>query len=75
MSKLSPNQSSHAYGIGIIPVIVALSVVVVFYTSFYLPEQMTKPSVSHEILELARAHSNMPCLCQIIVQIHVLEYF
>lgn len=31
--------------------IVALSAVVVFYTSYYIPESLAKPSVSHEILE------------------------
>ena len=44
-------QSSHAYGIGVIAIIVGMSAVTVFYTSFYLPEQMLKPSVSHAILE------------------------
>lgn len=44
-------QQSHAYGIGVIAVIIGMGAVMVFYTSFYLPEQMAKPSVSHEILE------------------------
>jgi len=48
---MSQLQSSHAYGIGVIALIVGMSVVMVFYTSFYLPEQMAKPSVSLEILE------------------------
>ncbi len=42
--------SSHAYGIGAIAFIVAMSAVVVFYTSFYLPESLAKPSVSDHIL-------------------------
>ena len=42
--------SSHAYGIGAIAMIVALSAVVVFYTSFYLPESLAKPSVAEHIL-------------------------
>jgi plastocyanin len=42
--------SSHAYGIGVIAVIIGMSVSVVFYTSFYLPESMAKPSVSEHIL-------------------------
>jgi len=42
--------SSHAYGIGLIAVIIGMSVSVVFYTSFYLPESLAKPSVSEHIL-------------------------
>lgn len=42
--------SSHAYGIGAIALIVALSATTVFYTSFYLPESLAKPSVSDHIL-------------------------
>ena len=48
MSKLS---SSHAYGIGIITVIVGASAGLAYYQMFYLPESLAKPSVSHEILE------------------------
>jgi len=47
---LSSPTSSHAYGIGVIAMIVALSASVVFYTSFYLPESMAKPSVADHIL-------------------------
>ena len=47
---MSASTSSHAYGIGVIAVIVALSASVVFYTSFYLPESLAKPSVSDHIL-------------------------
>ena len=43
-------MSSHAYGIGVIAVIIGMSVSVVFYTSFYLPESLAKPSVSEHIL-------------------------
>ena len=43
-------MSSHAYGIGVIAVIIGMSVSVVFYTSFYLPESLAKPSVSDHIL-------------------------
>ena len=46
-------MSSHAYGIGLIAVIVGMSVSVVFYTSFYLPESLAKPSVSEHILHPA----------------------
>ena len=42
--------SSHAYGIGAIAVIIGMSVFVVFYTSFYIPESLLKPSVSEHIL-------------------------
>ncbi len=47
---MSMPTSSHAYGIGMIALIVGMSASVVFYTSFYLPESLTKPSVSEHIL-------------------------
>jgi len=47
---MSGPTSSHAYGIGMIALIVGMSVSVVFYTSFYLPESLAKPSVSDHIL-------------------------
>ena len=47
---MSAPTSSHAYGIGVIAVIIGMSVSVVFYTSFYLPESLAKPSVSEHIL-------------------------
>lgn len=47
---MSSPQSSHAYGIGVMAVLIGMGAVIVFYTSFYLPEQMQKPSVAHEIL-------------------------
>ncbi len=47
---MSASTSSHAYGIGVIALIVGMSAVMVFYTSFYLPESLAKPSVSEEIL-------------------------
>ena len=43
-------MTSHAYGIGIMAVIVAVGAGIVFYTSFYLPESLAKPSVSEHIL-------------------------
>ena len=43
--------TSHAYGIGIIAIIVGASVSVVYYTSFYLPESLAKPQVDERILE------------------------
>ena len=47
---MSTLTSSHSYGIGVIALLVGMSVVVVFYTSFYLPESLSKPSVSEHIL-------------------------
>ena len=47
---MSMPTSSHAYGIGMIALIIGMSVSVVFYTSFYLPESLAKPSVSDHIL-------------------------
>ena len=47
---MSTPTSSHAYGIGMIALIVAMSASIVFYTSFYLPESLAKPSVSDHIL-------------------------
>ena len=47
---MSAPTSSHAYGIGVIALIVGMSAVMVFYTSFYIPESLAKPSVSEHIL-------------------------
>jgi plastocyanin len=47
---LSASTSSHAYGIGLIAVIVGMSAGLIFYTGFYLPESLAKPSVSEHIL-------------------------
>jgi len=47
---LSTTSSSHAYGIGVIAVIVGMSVGLIFYTGFYLPESLAKPSVPEHIL-------------------------
>ena len=47
---MSTPTSSHAYGIGVIAIIIGISVSVVFYTSFYIPESLAKPSVSEQIL-------------------------
>jgi len=41
---------SNAYGIGVIALIIGMSVSMVFYTSFYVPESLAKPSVSEHIL-------------------------
>ena len=50
---MSTPTSSHAYGIGMIALIIGMSATVVFYTSFYLPESMAKPSVADHILHPA----------------------
>ena len=50
---MSAPTSSHAYGIGLIALIIGMSASVVFYTSFYLPESLAKPSVSDHILHPA----------------------
>lgn len=47
---MSAPTSSHAYGIGVIALIIGMSATVVFYTSFYLPESLSKPSVAEHIL-------------------------
>ena len=47
---MSTPTSSHAYGIGVIALIIGMSVSVIFYTSFYVPESLAKPSVSEHIL-------------------------
>jgi plastocyanin len=48
---LSATTSSHAYGIGLMAIIIGASVGVVYYTSFYLPESLAKPKVAEEILK------------------------
>lgn len=48
---MSATPISHAYGVGLITVIVGMSVGLIFYTGFYLPESLAKPSVSEHILE------------------------
>ena len=47
---MSMPTSSHAYGIGVLALIIGMSASVVFYTSFYLPESLAKPSVSEHVL-------------------------
>lgn len=48
---MSTTSSSHAYGIGVIALIIGMGASIVFYTSFYLPESLEKPSVDIHILE------------------------
>jgi len=47
---MSTSMSSHAYGVGLIALIIGMSVSIIFYTSFYIPESLEKPSVSEHIL-------------------------
>ena len=47
---LSVSTTSHAYGIGIVAVLIGVSVGVIFYQVYYLPESLTKPSVDEHIL-------------------------
>ncbi len=42
--------SSHAYGVGVLAIIIGASVGIVYYTSFYLPESLAKPKVDEEVL-------------------------
>jgi plastocyanin len=48
---LSQTTSGHAYGIGVITLVIGLSVSIGYYQMFYLPEQSAKPAVSEHILE------------------------
>jgi plastocyanin len=47
----SKPTSSHAYGIGVIAVIVGVAIGIGYYQIYYIPEANAKPKVSHEILE------------------------
>jgi plastocyanin len=47
---LSTPQTSHAYGVGLIALLVGVGAATIFYTGFYLPESLAKPSVSEHIL-------------------------
>ena len=48
---MSEVTQGHAYGIGIITVVIGLSIGLGYYQMFYLPEVSLKPSVDEEILE------------------------
>ncbi|NIS96027.1 MAG: copper-binding protein [Nitrosopumilaceae archaeon] len=50
---MSSSQTSHAYGVGLIALLVAVGASTIFYTSYYLPESLAKPSVSEHILHPA----------------------
>ena len=43
-------SASHAYGIGIMTVIIGVTAGAIFYQGFYLPESLAKPSVDEHIL-------------------------
>ena len=47
----APPTSSHAYGVGILAVIVAVGAGIVYYQMYYLPESLAKPSVDEHILD------------------------
>jgi len=47
---LSAQATSHAYGVGLIALLVAVGASTIFYTGFYLPESLAKPSVPEHIL-------------------------
>ena len=47
---MSAPTTSHAYGVGLIALLVAAGASTIFYTSFYLPESLAKPSVPENIL-------------------------
>jgi plastocyanin len=46
----SKPTSSHAYGIGIIAILVGTAIGAGYYQMYYLPESLAKPKVSEEIL-------------------------
>ncbi|MGD8708179.1 MAG: plastocyanin/azurin family copper-binding protein [Nitrosopumilaceae archaeon] len=48
---MSSTTTSHAYGVGLIALLVAVGASTIFYTGFYLPESLAKPSVSEHILD------------------------
>jgi len=47
---LSSQESGHAYGIGVITIIIGISVGLFYYQVVYLPESIAKPSVDEHIL-------------------------
>lgn len=53
----SKPTSSHAYGIGIIAMIVGVSIGIGYYQMYYLPELTAKPKISKEILEPVQSTS------------------
>ena len=47
---MSAQESGHAYGIGILAIIVGVSVGIFYYQVVYIPETLAKPSVDEHIL-------------------------
>ena len=47
---MSESRTSHAYGIGIMTVIIGVAAGGIFYQGFYLPESLEKPSVNEHYL-------------------------
>ncbi len=47
---MSAQESGHAYGIGILTIIVGVSVGIFYYQVVYIPETLVKPSVDEHIL-------------------------
>ena len=54
---MSKPTSSHAYGIGIIAMIVGLAVGISYYQLYYIPELIAKPKISEEILNPVEAEN------------------
>jgi plastocyanin len=48
---MSSTVSGHAYGIGLITVLIGSAAGIGYYQMFYLPEELAKPSVPEEYLE------------------------
>lgn len=47
---MSTSTTSHAYGIGLLTLLVGIAASVVFYQMFYLPESTAKPVVDEHVL-------------------------
>ena len=54
---MSKPTSSHAYGIGIIAMIVGLAVGISYYQLYYIPELTAKPKISEQILNPIEAEN------------------
>lgn len=54
---MSKPTSSHAYGIGIIAMIVGLAAGISYYQLFYIPELTAKPKIAEEILNPTHAEN------------------
>lgn len=47
---MSSQKTGHAYGIGLLTLLVGLGAGIVFYQMYYLPESLAKPAVDEHIL-------------------------